>query len=253
MKPKISETLRIGPAFDPGAVRARLGADLGRIAPAPESAPVASLVAAAGAVDARRAVRATRRAERALADAVGAAIESGAVVPPLRQAAARAWRLEQVDPGGDHAPAWVVRFGGQSAIAQLARTPADGSPPVLDELHVDAARRLVALHQRCVHPPKLTASYEGAGGGRGEGRPWVDVHCDAYAALRVGLGGLLPAERVVVLEAAVYETPIHALAAQGLAPWRKAIRAEAGVCMTLRSGLERLATIWELDRGPPVL
>ncbi len=182
-----------------------------------------------------------------------AAAETSAAMPNAFRAVKGSFRIERAatPPGYNSAPAWVVRFDGNSPIARLARPARVGDPAPLDALHVRAASKLVRLHDRAVKPPAITASYDGPRAVSVGESCWIDVGCDAWAEMNAGLKALLPVERRVVLEVVVYDTPVSVLARSGLVPIAKPIRAEAAIVQTVRLGLERLSFVWGLDAGAP--
>lgn len=248
------------PSFDPDRAAARLKGALAGAGV--ESADAVAEIEAAAEANAkagekttkqqRQVRRAVRRAAADLAQPLAEAERLGAAVPPLRALLQTSWRVERVDvPEGDEyieaLPAYVVRFDGNAPLERLRRAG------LLDEAQVAAGAKVVALYLAAVKPPKVTASYDGiiAQGGAAP-RPWVEVGSDAWRTLNAALAALLPGERDVVMEVAVYETTVAVLAKRrGLVRFSKAVKAEAAVAQLLSCGLTRLAAHWGLVAGGP--
>lgn len=200
----------------------------------------------------RKVQRALRRARADLMLPVAEAERLGAALPPVRALLKTSWRIEQVEvPVGEEfieaLPAYVVRFDGNAPLERLRRAG------VLEDHHVRAGEKVCALYLAAVKPPKVTGSYDGivAQGGAAP-RPWIECGTDAWKSLEKALSSLLPNEATVVLEVAVYETTIEALAKRGgLVNVKKMQKAEGAVVTLLSCGLLRLAMHWGLVAGTP--
>lgn len=200
--------------------------------------------------DPKRRARAERRARADLAAPIAAAERLGASLPEMAQLFRASWRVELVDvPVGElfkeAAPAYVVRFDGNSPLERLRRNQ------VLDAVQVNAGARFVGCWLAAVKSPKLTASYDAviAQGGQAPA-PWVDTATDAWKRLNGACGALLPVEFEIVRDVTVFETPIETLAARGVVRVRKLPRATGAIVQALSGGLSRLARYWGLDGGP---
>lgn len=205
-----------------------------------------------GTKQAGKVEKAMRRARADIMLPVAEAEKLGAALPPVRALLKTSWRIEQVDvPAGDEfieaLPAYVVRFDGNAPLERLRRAG------VLEDHHVRAGEKVCALYLAAVKPPKVTGSYDGiiAQGGAAP-RPWIERGTDAWRSLEAALSSLLPTEATVVLEVAVYETPIETLAKRrDLSKLTDMARAKGAITQTLSCGLVRLAMHWGLVAGQP--
>lgn len=201
--------------------------------------------------NAKKIERAHRRAKADVAAPIAAAEKLGAALPEMAQLFRASWRVELVDvPVGElfkeAAPAYVVRFVGNSPLERLRRNG------LIDAVQVNAGARFVGCWLAAVKSPKVTASYDGviAQGGAAPA-PWVDTSTDAWKRLRAACGALLPVEFEIVRDVTVFETPIEALAERGVVRLRKLPRATGAIVQALSGGLSRLALYWGLDAGAP--
>lgn len=201
---------------------------------------------------AKKLERAERRAVGALTMAVNGAQKHGAALPNVSLMFKSSWRVQQVDtPEGSNAkPAYVVVLDGNSILSRLARAPKAGVKPALEPQHLRAAERVASLYFASMKSAKLAASYQGMHvQDTGEDRPhMIDVACEAWGELRYAMNELLPVEQTVVMEVAIYETPIEALTKRpGVTHYGQPGMASAAVVTMLRTGLDRLVSHWRLD------
>jgi hypothetical protein len=205
---------------------------------------------------ARRVRLGARKAQAYGAAAVDAAQKHGAALPNPMLMEKRSWRVEVVDtPEGLIAkPAYVVRIEANAPIGRLSRAPRPGDEPALKAHHVAAASQVCALYFASQQSSKLCGSYDGVvvdGSGDGRAR-MIDVSCDSWRKLEAAFAGLLPVERQVIMEVAVYETPVERLARRGdLVHFNDKARAIGAIVQMLCCGLQRLSVFWKLDLGQP--
>lgn len=200
---------------------------------------------------------AAKRGERRLAGAlsmeVRAAEQRGASVPEPQSLVKCSWTVQLVDvptgPGSlERAPAYVVRFDGQSPIARLKRAG------MLSEPQWRAAEKYAGLWWASMKLPRVTAAYDGMPRGGGAAPVgWIDTKRSAWSKLEAANARLLNVEQVAVSEVVVYETTIEALAKRpGLVRMRKLEKAQGAVTQLLSGGLTRLSAFWGLDVGAPL-
>lgn len=238
-------------SFDPERTVRRLKGAL-RQAGVKSEEDLASAAAGSSKKQRKKIERAMRRAAADLLLPIAEAERLGATLPPVRALLKTSWRLEVVDvPQGEKfiesRPAWVVRFDGNAPLERLRRAG------VLDDHHVRAGEKVCALYLAAVKPPRVTGSYDGivAQGGAAP-RPWIETGTDAWKHLDAALRELLQTEATVVLEVAVYETPIETLAKRrDLVRLSDTARAKGAIVQSLFCGLSRLSRHWGLDAGQP--
>lgn len=246
--------------FDPERVARRLKGALGQAGvdtPEAEAAlrEQAAKAEAEGLPPPKQMKRVEKAYRRAAADVMAPLNEAerlGAALPAVQALLKTSWRIEQaaVPPGEEFveaSPAYVVRFDGNAPLERLRRAG------VLEDHQVRAAEKVCGLYLAAVKPPKLCASYDGiVSQGGATPRPWVEVQSDAWRSLEEALESLLKVESEVVMEVAVYETPIETLASRGgLVRLRDSARAKGAVVQTLSCGLTRLSMHWGLVAGLP--
>lgn len=218
MAKRAGEIVAAGPGYDPARARARVQAVL-------EGAPPGRVV--------RTAIQAVRQGLREHDEASAFAERMGAALPPRFQTLSRAWRVECVDPGGDKAMAWVVRFAGNSTMERLRREGVIGAN------HLTAAATFVRVFTCAIELPKVTASYRGcAVGGRGPAE-WLSRAADAQEDLRRLRADMSKEEFEIVRSVAVFDEALAAVASRVKPGWQRA-RASGYVVGRLTSGLERI-------------
>lgn len=218
MARRAGETVAVGPGYDPLRVQAKVKAVL-------DDAPQGRIV--------RGAVQAVRQGIREHDEGVGFAEKMGASLPPRFQTLSRAWRIECIDPGEDKAPAWVVRFEGNSTLERLKR---EG---VIAANHLQAAEKFVVVFTCAIELPKVTASYQGGGGGARGPAEWLSRSADAREELQRFRNAMTKEEFEIVRGVAVFDEALTAVGRRLKPGWQRA-RAAGYVIARLTGGLERI-------------
>lgn len=218
MAKRAGETVAVGPGYDPLHTQARVKAVL-------QDAPQGRIV--------RTAVQAVRQGIREHDEGLAFAEKMGASLPPRFQTLSRAWRIECVDPGDDKAPAWVVHFEGNSTLERLRR---EG---VIDANHLAAAATFVNVFTCAIELPKVTASYQGGGGGARGPAEWLSRSADAQEDLRRLRDDMSKEEFEIVRSLAVFDEALASVASRLKPGWKKQ-RAAGYVVGRLIGGLERM-------------
>lgn len=218
MARRAGETVAVGPGYDPLRVQAKVKAVL-------DDAPQGRVV--------RTAVQAFRQGMREHDEAIAFGERMGSSPPPREQTLRRPFRWVCLAPDGDKAYAWTCQFEGNSTLERLKRAGR------IEANHVSAASTFVAIYTCAIDMPRVTASYQGGGGGARGPAEWLSRSADAREALNELRGDMAKEEFEIVRDIAVFDEAVAVVAALRKPGWKRTT-AEGYVVGRLIGGLERV-------------